>query len=65
VNGPLHVTPSRPPARCACRRSVVATLAETLDCPACWYEEPGTGWARVWPPRVRDVKTARQTAGAS
>jgi hypothetical protein len=60
MNGPLHITPSRPPARCTCRRSVVATLAETLDCPACWYEEPGTGWVHVWPPRVRDVRTTRQ-----
>ena len=35
------------PAQCLCARTVVATIEETLDCPAPWYFAPGTGWTHA------------------
>ena len=32
------------PEQCTCTRLVVATLEETLGCPAGWRYAPGTGW---------------------
>lgn len=34
--------PPRP--RCGCTVTVVATIEETLTCPARWEYRPGTGW---------------------
>lgn len=39
------------PERCTCRRMVVATIEETLDCPAGWRYAPGIGWLHPFPPK--------------
>ena len=45
----------KPPQACTCTLVAVATLAETLDCPAVWMEVPGQGWFHILPARRRAV----------
>lgn len=45
MTGPEHWLGE--PAQCTCARMVVATLEETLGCPAGWRWVPGTGWVHV------------------
>jgi len=43
--------PAVPPDTCGCTRLVVATLEETLSCPAGWRYAPGIGWLHPIPAR--------------
>jgi hypothetical protein len=47
----LKTGPPRPgePPRCTCTQAAVATLEQTLACPADWYPLPGGGWAHALP----------------
>ena len=44
-----HVLLPSEPVRCTCKQVAVATLEETLACPAGWIGIKGLGWFHAMP----------------